>query len=308
MRNPGNRIQVICVHTLEIHEKVYLYDLLVSLSLSNFPYHHLVQSAKIDISKNNDHWSSTKSKFSAIFLIKVLPLQTCLKTIKTVRLNKLPKQKKEWTSSRPAIGMVLFGRSFGCLSDNIDGSTADFIERTRRHFVNLQLLMWQHPLMHRLPTRAWRQFVDDSDALIAVGREQVRRASADGTTDSMIGRLAASDHYSHDDVVCTAVDMIIGSMETTVKTLLWTMYCMSRSAKARERLQEQLDAVVGDSELVTKQHAAKLDYPKAILKETMRLYPPGIGVQRYLQRDTEMCGYVVPKGVSYDEAKSVSST
>merc|ERR1719334_1581440 len=73
------------------------------------------------------------------------------------------------------------------------------------------------------------------------------------------------------------------------------MYLLAKSPEKQDKLKEEIDSVVGDSETVTPAHIARMHYLFRVLKESWRLYPLG-GHARVLQADTELSGYLVPKG------------
>ncbi|KAK6375733.1 hypothetical protein LTS17_007555 [Exophiala oligosperma] len=75
---------------------------------------------------------------------------------------------------------------------------------------------------------------------------------------------------------CIAYNMItflIAGHETTSGLLSFVFYELLKNPEAYRKAQEEVDRVVGD-ETVTYQHLSKLEYLNAILRETLRLYPP----------------------------------
>ena len=64
-----------------------------------------------------------------------------------------------------------------------------------------------------------------------------------------------------------------------------------------KRAQEELDIHVGKERLVNEQDISKLVYIQNIVKETLRLYPPGpLGGLRQFTENCTLGGYHVPKG------------
>ena len=61
--------------------------------------------------------------------------------------------------------------------------------------------------------------------------------------------------------------------ETTALTLAWALYLTSRQPEAAERIRREGEATYGDREPTAADYSA-LAYTRAVVQETMRLYPP----------------------------------
>ena len=61
--------------------------------------------------------------------------------------------------------------------------------------------------------------------------------------------------------------------ETTALTLAWALYLTSRQPEAAERIRREGEATYGDREPTAADYSA-LAYTRAVIQETMRLYPP----------------------------------
>lgn len=61
-----------------------------------------------------------------------------------------------------------------------------------------------------------------------------------------------------------------------------------------QKLQAELDAVVGTSRLVTEHDVARLPYLQAVFKETLRLQPPAVFAQRQTIEPVHVRGYTIP--------------
>ena len=61
--------------------------------------------------------------------------------------------------------------------------------------------------------------------------------------------------------------------ETTALTLAWALYLTSRQPEAADRIRREGETVYGDREPTAADYSA-LAYTRAVIQETMRLYPP----------------------------------
>lgn len=92
-------------------------------------------------------------------------------------------------------------------------------------------------------------------------------------------------------------NIIIAGSETTALNLIWTLALLLNNRKALNRAQEELDQIVGRERWVKDSDIKNLVYLQAIVKETLRLYPPGpLLVPHEAREDCTVCGYWVPKG------------
>lgn len=83
--------------------------------------------------------------------------------------------------------------------------------------------------------------------------------------------------------------------ETTALTLAWAMYLTSAHPEAAERIRHEGEAVVGDREPTSADYS-KLAYTRAVIQETMRLYPPIWGLIRVAAEADEIGGKKVEPG------------
>ncbi|WP_349371183.1 cytochrome P450 [Salinarimonas sp.] len=97
------------------------------------------------------------------------------------------------------------------------------------------------------------------------------------------------------DVSANIVTFIAAGHETTANLLTWAFYLISQDETVRARLEAEVDAVLG-GEPVTAEHAARLPYAKAVLEETMRLYPPAAFMSREAIKEDRIEGLRLPAG------------
>lgn len=101
------------------------------------------------------------------------------------------------------------------------------------------------------------------------------------------------------DVIVKATTMILtltGSGSTAV-TVTWALSLLLNNPKVMKTAQEEVDRCVGREKWVQESDLQNLKYLQAIVKETLRLYPPGplTGIREAME-DCHIGGYFVPKG------------
>jgi cytochrome P450 len=70
-----------------------------------------------------------------------------------------------------------------------------------------------------------------------------------------------------------AIVMFMAGHETTANTLAWAWYLLDGKPEARNRLQQEIEEVL-EGRLPTLDDVPQLVYTRAVIEETMRLYPP----------------------------------
>ncbi|MBU2532167.1 MAG: cytochrome P450, partial [Alphaproteobacteria bacterium] len=83
--------------------------------------------------------------------------------------------------------------------------------------------------------------------------------------------------------------------ETTALTLAWAMYLTSIHPEAAERIRREGEEVLGDREPTSADYS-KLAYTRAVIQETMRIYPPIWGLIRVASGEDEIGGKKVEPG------------
>ncbi|XP_072023570.1 cholesterol 24-hydroxylase-like [Amphiura filiformis] len=90
----------------------------------------------------------------------------------------------------------------------------------------------------------------------------------------------------------------VAGMETTANTLSFAVIALGRHPEVLHRLQIEIDAVIGDKTYISYEDINKLEYTMQVLKETLRLWPPVVGMSRQLVCDIDVEGYTVQAGSS----------
>jgi cytochrome P450 len=161
---------------------------------------------------------------------------------------------------------------------------------------------WRYlPLVDHLPIpssrrywRAIRRIDEIIYRIIRVHRESGR------DTGGLVSRLLAArddegkgmtDRQLRDEVVT----LLLAGHETTALALFYALYLLDRSPEVQDRLDAELDAVLG-GRAPAADDVARLKYTEWVVREAMRLYPPAWGVAREALADCRVGGYDAPKG------------
>jgi cytochrome P450 len=118
---------------------------------------------------------------------------------------------------------------------------------------------------------------------------------------SIIGRLLEARDQDSGAALDTdalrheAAVLLMAGHETTANTLAWAWYLLSQMPEVEARLHAEVDQVLGER-TPTLADVPKLVYTRAILEETMRLYPPVPIMSRETLNDEVYNDTSIPKG------------
>ncbi|CAN1186066.1 Flavonoid 3'-monooxygenase [Linum perenne] len=109
---------------------------------------------------------------------------------------------------------------------------------------------------------------------------------------------AASSSITDNQLKGILLDTIIGGTDTTETTIEWTMEMLMKHPDAMQKVNKELDEVVGRSNIVEESHLPKLHYLDAVVKETLRLHPavPMLAL-RCPSQDFKLGKYTILNGV-----------
>ncbi|KAH0910025.1 LOW QUALITY PROTEIN: hypothetical protein HID58_033346 [Brassica napus] len=89
------------------------------------------------------------------------------------------------------------------------------------------------------------------------------------------------------------VDLFVAGTETSTLNIQWTMAEIFNNPKVLERLREEIDLVVGKTRLIQETDLANMPYLQAVVKEALRLHPPGPLVIRTFSDGCKVGGFDV---------------
>jgi len=138
------------------------------------------------------------------------------------------------------------------------------------------------------------------EELIDERRTEIERGEA---PDDVLARLlTAGDEdgeatLSHDEVRDNMIALLLAGHDTSATALTYAWFLLSKHPRARDRLHAELEAVLGGT-APSPEDVFSLPYTEAVVKETLRLYPPSFAVLREPTEDVEIGGHRVAEGTT----------
>ncbi|XP_078516278.1 cholesterol 24-hydroxylase-like isoform X2 [Lissotriton helveticus] len=94
------------------------------------------------------------------------------------------------------------------------------------------------------------------------------------------------------------VTFFIAGQETTANQLSFAVMALSRAPEVLEKVQAEVDEVIGCKRDLDYEDLGKMQYLSQVLKETLRIYPTAPGTTRLLEKETVIEGIKIPAEVS----------
>uniref|UniRef100_A0A8D2PUG7 Cytochrome P450 n=1 Tax=Zosterops lateralis melanops TaxID=1220523 RepID=A0A8D2PUG7_ZOSLA len=103
--------------------------------------------------------------------------------------------------------------------------------------------------------------------------------------------------YNEDNMVYSINDLFLGGSETSSTTLNWGLLYMVANPDIQEKVQKELDAVLGPSKLICYEDRRELPYTNAVVHEIQRFSNIiSVGMPRMCVRNTTLLGFPLKKG------------
>ncbi|XP_057780875.1 5-OH-xanthotoxin synthase-like [Salvia miltiorrhiza] len=108
---------------------------------------------------------------------------------------------------------------------------------------------------------------------------------------------SASFDITLDHIKALLVGIIIGGSDGTATALEWALTALMKKPSSMKKVQAEIRQLAGKKEMIDEEDIEKLPYLRAVVKETLRLFPPGpLLLPRETIKKCSINGYVIEGG------------
>ncbi|XP_054033333.1 25-hydroxyvitamin D-1 alpha hydroxylase, mitochondrial [Dryobates pubescens] len=200
------------------------------------------------------------------------------------------------------ISSVLFASRLGCLEPEVPRDTEAFICSIHTMFLLTLLTMAMPKALHRLCPRPWQSFCEAWDFLFTFAQGHIdRRVAAVAEQGTALGQGCLTDHLAQQQVPMELIygnvtELLLAGVDTISSTLSWSLYELAQHPGVQEALHQELVAALGTSCDPSGTALGKVPLLRAVVKETLRLYPVIPANARVIpDRDIRVGDYLVPR-------------
>ena len=210
-------------------------------------------------------------------------------------------EKRDFHVDIMSLTLEIVGKTLlGVSTDDEAARVAAAVEATLS-YLQERLGSWLSLLPPRFPTPKRRRSLQaklELDRIVSGIIERCRREDPDA--DYLLARLIRArtedgQAMSEQQLLDEAVTMLLAGHETTALTLMYSVYLLSKNPAVAAKLQAELDTQL-QGRPVTAAALTNLPYLDAVVRESMRLYPPAYAFGREVIEPFELGGYVMPVG------------
>jgi cytochrome P450 len=182
------------------------------------------------------------------------------------------------------VGQTLFAADLTDDSTTVSGALAELLARFQRTMVPGGALLNRVPLPS---TRRLTAAIHELDSVVTRLIAEQRREPRDGTVLAML--LEARDEHGDPmpdrQIRDEVLTLMLAGHETTANALAWTWLLLDQNPAAADRLHAELAEA-----------PAELPWTRAVIAESMRLYPPAWVIGRRMISDVTLDGWSIPAG------------
>lgn len=187
-------------------------------------------------------------------------------------------------------GTTLFGEDLGENADMVRDALADMTELAIKRILRPLRLPYTFPLPSHV--RALKKLKKLDEMVYALIESYAQKNEGQGT--NVLVKLMSAPNMPRTLLRDEIMTLLMAGHETTSNALSWTFYLLATDPQIQRKAQREVREVIGQGEHFSYENLQKLSYLKALLMESMRLYPPVPVVSRNTLSDDEIGGNHVP--------------
>ncbi|XP_071336833.1 cytochrome P450 [Trachinotus anak] len=214
---------------------------------------------------------------------------------------------------------VLFETRMGCMNEVVPEETQKFIFSVGEMFrLSPVIVLFPKSTWPYMPF--WKQFVATWDHLFKVAEDLVQKKMEElqekvhldeNVEGAYLTHLLLSDQMTVTEILGSITELLLAGVDTTSNTISWCLYHLAKEPEIQEQLYQEVISVCPGDKMPTSDDIPQMPFLKAIIRETLRLYPVVPGNARLtVENEIVVGGHLFPKktlfhlchyAVSYDE-------
>ncbi|KAL2082794.1 hypothetical protein ACEWY4_022612 [Coilia grayii] len=202
------------------------------------------------------------------------------------------------------ISTILFETRIGCLEKEIPMETQNFIDSIAKMFTNSMPVVLT-PRWSRNILPFWKWYTDGWEGIFRFAGKLIdmKMAAIQKRVDmgqevegEYLTYLLSNTNMTNKEVYGSVAELLLAGVDTTSNTMMWTLYQLSREPKIQDTLYQEVNHYLKADKIPMAQDVTKMPYLKAVIKETLRMYPVvPINARLISEGSVTVGGYFFPK-------------
>ncbi|XP_004855530.1 cholesterol side-chain cleavage enzyme, mitochondrial isoform X1 [Heterocephalus glaber] len=202
-----------------------------------------------------------------------------------------------------SITNVIFGERMGMLEEVVDAEAQRFINAIYQMFhTSVPMLNLPPGLFRLFRTKTWRDHAAAWDVIFNKADTYTKNFYWDlrqkkdfqDKYPGILYSLLGSNKLPFQNIQANITEMLAGGVDTTSMTLQWHLYEIACNLKVQAMLREEVQAARRQAQGDMIKMLQLVPLLKASIKETLRLHPISVTLQRYVSSDLVLRDYLIP--------------
>uniref|UniRef100_A0A8C4VEU0 steroid 11beta-monooxygenase n=1 Tax=Gopherus evgoodei TaxID=1825980 RepID=A0A8C4VEU0_9SAUR len=202
-----------------------------------------------------------------------------------------------------ASSYALYGERLGLLEESPNAESQRFISAVETMLrTTLPLLFIPPGLMRWVNTKLWRDHIEAWDTIFKHADKCIQNIYQEFCLgqprkySGIMAELLMQAELPLDSIKANVTEFTAGGVDTTAMPLLFTLFELARNPSVQTAIRREIAEAESQGPRELSKVLNSMPLLKSALKETLRLYPVGITVQRYPTKDVVLQNYCVPAG------------
>lgn len=202
---------------------------------------------------------------------------------------------------------VLFETRMGCLEETIPEETQKFIASVFEMFYcSALILFFPKALWKYIPI--WERFIAAWDYIFYITEKLVKKKMKEIQEKMEKGVEVSGEYLTHLltntkmtplDIFGSLSELLLAAVDTTSNTTSWILYNLAKEPSIQQQLYEEIISVIPGDQIPLSKDFNHMPLLKAVVKETLRLYPVVPGNARVVENDLMVGGYHFPQNTLF---------
>ncbi|XP_046585181.1 cytochrome P450 27C1-like [Haliotis rubra] len=217
----------------------------------------------------------------------------------------LPNELNKFTME--TLTWVILETRLGCLEKDTSPRIQDFIKSVATMFLTGHKLVAFASVHKLLRTKIWRDHVQAWDTIYDIATEHIDKKllevesrlavsePQEGERVDFLTYLVKGKNLTKEEINNNIAEILLWGVDTAANSLSFLVYALAKNPHVQDKLRDEVDHVV-DRRTANYEDLQNMPYLKAVIKETLRLYPPIPINARVTQEEIVVDNYLIPKG------------